>query len=241
MSLRSEPRLSKEAAVRIFGLDSKGKPVNQHAKTIDISQHGVRLSGVSAWEYPGESVGITYEDEKCRYRVVWVGLPGTRIDGQIGLSCLETGKYIWESALSNAHILLASAALPVPSRSIGNHLGVPAERQYVDPRRKDQRFVVSGGAQVCEVGREIPQWTKLHDLSMGGCYVETTAPLPVYTLVDVVIQVNNIRIEVRGFVTVKHPLVGMGLKFSDLSPLNRDRLHHLLGSIERSLVQGSGY
>lgn len=242
MALRTEPRLLKETPVRIFGLDSKGNAVNQPAKTIDISQHGVRLSGVKAWEYPGETIGLRFGSEKCRYRLVWVGSPGTRVDGQIGLVCVDTGRDIWKSELSQAHVLLAAAALPPPVRTVGSRAGLSRiERAYCDPRRKDQRFTVKGGANVREAGKNIPQWTILHDLSMSGCYVETTAPLPVYTLVDITIQVEEIRIDARGFVTVKHPLVGMGLKFSEMSPLNRDRLHHLLGCIERAQFDGAGF
>src|SRR5437868_772994 len=96
MSLRTEPRLAKEASVRIFGMDSKGRPIHQSATTIDISKHGARVAGVRCWDYPGETVGVRHGSEKARYRVVWVGLPGTPVEGQVGLICMEPGKYIWD-------------------------------------------------------------------------------------------------------------------------------------------------
>jgi hypothetical protein len=61
---------------------------------------------------------------------------------------------------------------------------------------------------------------------MGGCYVETTVPLPVYSSVDITIQVGELRIDARGAVAVKHPLVGMGIQFSEMWPVNHDRLRH---------------
>lgn len=240
MSIRTEPRLAKEAAVRIFGLDSKGKPVNQQANTVDISQHGARIAGVRCWDYPGETIGIRYGTEKARYRVVWIGLPGTAVDSQVGLVCVEPGKYIWD-VLPPSPERRTDPFAPVPNRGIGNQIGLaPVVRQYADKRRKDQRFVVTGGAHITELDKKVPQWTTLHDLSLGGCYVETTAPLPVHTRVEATVQVGDIKIDSRGIVTVKHPLVGMGIRFTDMSPLNRDRLRHLINSLEHAEGQAAG-
>jgi len=241
MPQRFEPRLAKQASVRIFGMDSKGHPINQAATTMDVSKRGARLAGVRGWDYPGETIGIRYGTEKARYQIVWVGLPNSPVDGQIGCMCVESGKYIWDFSPPTAEPVVSHApAVPSPARAIGNQIGLaPMIPHYADRRRKDQRFVVQGGANIREVGKNIPQWTMLHDLSMGGCYVETTAPLPVHSRVEVTIQVGDLRIDARGAVTVKHPLVGMGIKFAEMSPLNRDRLRHLIGSLERTESQSA--
>ena len=63
---RSEPRILKQAPVRIFGMDSKGQPVNLAAATVDVSKHGARLTGVRGWDRPGEVVGVRYGVEKAR-------------------------------------------------------------------------------------------------------------------------------------------------------------------------------
>lgn len=222
-------------------MDSKGHPINLPAKTVDISMHGARISGVNCWDYPGETVGIRCGTEKARYRIVWVGLPGTPLEGQIGVTCVDTGKYIWDVTPPTAEPQPSETPLPVPLRSVGNKIGLaPAATHYDDHRRKAERFVVNGGANVREVGKNIPQWTTIHDLSSGGCYVETTAPLPEQTRVDVTIQVGDIKIDLRGIVTVKHPLVGMGIRFTEMSPLNRDRLRHLIGSLEHAEGHAAG-
>src|SRR5512140_1343574 len=98
MSQRTEPRLEKRADVRIFGMDSKGRPINVPASTIDISKHGARLMGVRSWDYPGETIGIRYGTEKARYRIVWIGLPSSPVESQVGLYCVDQGKYIWDFA-----------------------------------------------------------------------------------------------------------------------------------------------
>ena len=238
MSQRTEPRLEKRADVRIFGMDSKGRPISLPACTIDISKHGARLTGVRSWDYPGETIGIRYRTEKARYRIVWIGLPSSPVESQVGLYCVDHGKYIWDFAPPMAEAQpdrTTPAPAPAVARTLGNQIGLaPTIPHYADRRRKDQRFVVQGGANIREVGKNIPQWTMLHDLSMGGCYVESTAPLPVHSRVDISVQVGELRIDARGAVTVKHPLVGMGIKFSEMSPLNRDRLRHLIASLENA-------
>jgi hypothetical protein len=233
--------MTKQVAVRIFGMDSRGRPITQTATTIDISKHGARLAGVRCWDSPGETIGIRYGTEKARYRIVWVGLPHSPVDGQIGCQCVDE-HYIWDFAPPGEDAQLARAsAAPAPTRSIGTQIGLaPKNAHYADRRRKDQRFAVQGGANIREIGKNVPQWVMLHDLSLGGCYVETTAPLPVHSRVDITIQVGDMRIDARGSVTVKHPLVGMGIKFAEMSPLNRERLRRLISSLERSESQAAG-
>jgi hypothetical protein len=213
--------------------------VNQPAVTVDISRHGARVSGVKAWDYPGDTIGLRYGGDKCRYRIVWVGAVGTRIDGEIGLMAVDPGKYLWDAELAQANVLRNP---PTGKRAATDQSGNPlVERKYADPRRREQRFAISGGASVKEEGKQVSLWATLSDLSMGGCYLETLAPLAVDTIVEVTLQVDQIKIDTRAIVASKHPLMGMGMKFLEMSPINRDRLHHLLGSLERSLLDGKGY
>lgn len=240
MAQRSEPRVAKHASVRIFGMDSRGNPINVPATTIDVSKRGARLSGVRYWDSPGETIGMRYGTEKARYRVVWIGMPHTPIDGQIGLQCVETGKNIWDFALPSEVPQMSSPMGDLPlTRALGNHVGL-ARSQYHDRRRRDPRFIVQGGANIREAGKDVPHWTMLHDLSLGGCYVETTTPLPEDSRVDITIQVGDVRIDARGAVTAKHPLVGMGIQFLEMSPVNRERLRHLIVSLEQSQSASTG-
>ena len=240
MPKRSEPRLSQEAAVRIFGIDSQGRPVNIATKTLDISKSGARLGGVRCWDFPGEIIGVRHGMEKARFRIVWVGSPGTPMEGQIGLQCVEAGRYIFGVMPPSSDTRPEPIGLHQP-RSLGNQLalrtqqGAPAEH-----RRRERRFNASGGVNVREVGVGVPQWTMLHDISIGGCYVETTSPLPPLTRVELTIQMGDLRIECKGSVTVKHPLVGMGIKFAEMTPLNRDRLIHLMSSLETEESRAAG-
>jgi len=233
LQTRKEPRVEHQFEVRVFGMDSAGKPVNQAAMTVDVSDHGVRLKGLSYWKGPGEIIGVRHGTEKARYLVVWVGQDGTRQQGQVGLSCVETPKLIWAIAPAESRAFTAAATslhgtaqnLPaglVPSMGLGHN-----------NRRKSIRFVATGGAKIQEMGSSAGQWTMLHDISLGGCYVETTSPLSAGSRVETMVHVGDFQIAARGEVTVSHRLVGMGVRFTEMSLLNRQRLQTAIDQLVR--------
>jgi hypothetical protein len=238
-----------EAPVRIFGMDSQGHPIHLATNTLDVSKSGARLKGLRCWDFPGEVIGVRHGMEKARFRIVWVGPPGTPTDGQIGLQCIEAGRYIWgvmPPSSDNTPASLGPSAigigLPSQPRGFASQMAISQATSNLGPdrRRRDQRFTASGGCNIREVGSGVPQWTMLHDISAGGCYVETTSPLPPLSRVEMTIQIGDLRIECKGSVTVKHPLVGMGIKFTEMSALNRDRVLHLMSSLEEDAARTAG-
>ncbi len=92
--IRQKPRLAKVIRVWVRGVDQKGDPFVQSAYTIDISEKGARLDGAGTITRPGETIEVKRLWRKARYRVVWVGPPGTPQASQVGICCLE-GKNIW--------------------------------------------------------------------------------------------------------------------------------------------------
>jgi len=231
MVSRAELRSLQESPVRIFGLDNSGQAINVSAWTVDVSRHGARVRGVRDWSAPGETVGVRYGLEKARFRIVWVGAPGTTHYGQVGLHCVEAGKYIWgisapEAAVRAPNMQTGSFPSPAPHGRFA--IGLAPAVKSGNNRRRDSRYRASGGAKVQEIGAPAGQWTMLHDLSMGGCYVETTSTLPTSTPVEVVLHIDEVQINAQGSVTVSHPLVGMGISFKTVSSLNRARLEQVM-------------
>jgi PilZ domain len=237
MSQRIEARKSRESLVRVFGMSSQGRAVSVSARTVDVSQHGARICGVSDWDAAGEIIGVRYGTEKARFRIVWVGAAGSTLEGQIGLQCLETGKYIWEAA--SAVVAAPPLAFPFPPRSLGHRTNPNAHPiAHFQDHRSGQQFSICGEANVREVGRNIPHWTTLQDLSLGGCYLGTSDPLPPFTAIDVSLNAHGIRIDARGTVTVKHPRVGMGIQFTEMTAMNRERLRKVISRMGRSQAAG---
>jgi PilZ domain len=233
LQARSEPRARHESPVRVFGLDKDGKAINQVGMTADISQHGACLKGIYCWEAPGETVGVRCGTEKARFKVVWIGKPGSPQEGQVGLLCLEAGKFIWGLSLpaGEARTLGAAAgaiAIAPP------HPTIAAGSSKQQNRRKDARFCASGGAKIQEMGSPAGQWTMLRDISLGGCYVETTSPLRAGVPVQTLVHIGSIQITARGQITVADRLVGMGVRFTEMTPLNRQRLESVLDHLMQS-------
>jgi len=145
MVSRSEPRQNQESPIRIFGMDSEGRTINVSAWTVDVSHHGARIRGLKDWSQPGETIGVRHGMEKARFKIVWIGQDGTPREGQIGLMCIEGGKYIW--GVSAPQVANAAAA-PATGRLTGMFrlpdearapIGLAQPQSSGNDRRKDTR------------------------------------------------------------------------------------------------------
>src|SRR5579859_2216599 len=115
MGTRKTPRIQKNLPVRIFGMDSSGKPFSSSAETLDVSSSGARLVGVYQFDVPGETIGLEVKGKKGRFLVVWVGKKGTKVEGQVGLRSVESATTVWE--LSTPQDVPA----PFPRAGAGNN------------------------------------------------------------------------------------------------------------------------
>ena len=69
---------------------------------------------------------------------------------------------------------------------------------------------------------------KLTDLSLGGCYVQTDAPFPESSLVDLCFKANELAVHTEGMVRVAHPGQGMGLEFPSRTLEQRAQVANLI-------------
>jgi hypothetical protein len=102
MGKRREPRKEIKVAVRIFGTDRGGRIFTEKVSTANVSQQGVRLTGVQARPNVDEIVGVTYGQTKAHFRVKWVGEPGTPMAGELGLVNLAPEKPFWDFPLAQS-------------------------------------------------------------------------------------------------------------------------------------------
>ncbi len=234
MQRRSEPRTSQQLAVRVFGLDSAGRPISQPSYSLDISKRGARLMGLPHWSAPGETIGVRCGAEKARFRVVWTGARGTPREGEVGLLCLEACRVIWGMMhpVPEARTM-AAAAVPLSGGPQTGVLGTSIlGRRY--NRRGSGRYRCGGGAKIQEIGASAGQWTMMQDISLHGCYVQTTSPLPAGTLVGATVLVGDVKIATLGQITETDRMVGMGVRFTEMTPLNRQGLQALLEQLMQS-------
>ncbi len=94
-------------------------------------------------------------------------------------------------------------------------------------RRGESRHACRLGADVYVLGSSTPQHCSLSDISSGGCYVETTEPLPPGTAIEIVLRTENVKLRVQGTVLVKHPAFGMGVEFVLKTEEQREQVKQL--------------
>ncbi len=69
---QTEPRLTVDLPVRIWGMSADGRPFSQHARALNISSEGALISGVESELKVGDMIGVQCEEKKTRCTVVWV-------------------------------------------------------------------------------------------------------------------------------------------------------------------------
>jgi PilZ domain len=84
--------------------------------------------------------------------------------------------------------------------------------EYKEPR-KVPRFVCDAGVRVHPELGQANCWGTVGDISLGGCYVFTYAPLPAGQVVTLAIKAGDKEIHIAGKTVSSHPGVGMGIAF----------------------------
>jgi CheY-like chemotaxis protein len=75
---------------------------------------------------------------------------------------------------------------------------------------------------------------KLTDLSLGGCYVETEAPFPERSLVDLGLKTGEMEVHTEGMVRVAHPGHGMGVEFPSRTAEQRAKVEDLINFLRNT-------
>ena len=201
----------------------------QVAHTLDVTADSARLGGVSLPLQAGEIIELQRGAQKAKFKVSWMGTSGSPLQGQAGVISLEQ-KSIWHlfSLSGEPSGLRLEAASAPPSVSPAR-----AAAPQRDEKRRDQRYPCSGGVSIQSAGVSFAVYAEAKDLSQGGIYVETTSPLPSKCEVALGVRIDNTGFEAKGVVCASYPMVGMGIRFHDLSPQNREKLSQILERLKQ--------
>jgi len=213
MGQRQEPRLQASLPVRVFGTDAAGHVFSENISTLDISRCGARVGGVQAQVKPGEVIGLTYKQNRGRFKVQWAGLPGSPLAGQLGLMNMAPEKPMWD--------------LPVPTDRIDVYKRQPTGAD----RRLHARLKCSSSVELHPEGQAAPIWVKALDLSAGGCFIEMPMPLRRGIKVKIGLWIREQKLWLDGTVVNSRPGFGIGVKFAEMSAEHDDRLRQFLKSI----------
>jgi hypothetical protein len=94
---RRERRLNVAVPVKVY-VDPDNANY-QLCCTYEISMIGARLVAVSGISKVGQIVWLQRHNKKAKYRVIWIGQPGTSQASQAGVETLEPANVIWENEL----------------------------------------------------------------------------------------------------------------------------------------------
>jgi hypothetical protein len=95
-------------------------------------------------------------------------------------------------------------------------------------RRRAPRFPFIASAEVLAENTGSRISTRISDLSISGCYVDTINPLPDGTLVQVRIITETHTFEAPATVVFSHTHLGMGLAFREVQANSQDVLQSWL-------------
>lgn len=222
--------------VEVCGRDAQGNLFAQSACARDTSYYGARVDGIECLKGPGDIVQIKYKGKTSKFRVVWVGLPGSKEHGHIGLRSLEPQKNIWKvknvprpgksqplPELSPGPIVVTTAPpRPAPERSSPEPQKSQPEPQKSgekdslssqSDRRSYTRHRCLGTVDFRIAGNCTVMSGKLADVSLGGCYVQALGTCLPGTLLELAIHACNHRVHLNGRVTVADSSQGMGIEF----------------------------
>lgn len=95
-------------------------------------------------------------------------------------------------------------------------------------RRKFDRKITAVQLEMVLAGRAAPMRVSTTDLSVGGCYVQTSYPLSIGVRLGISIPIGNEKLLVQGIVKTCHQSFGNGIQFLKMAPADRVKLEAFL-------------
>ncbi len=210
--IRRHPRIKGILPVRIWGTDRRGNSFTEHSCTASLGAAGASLLGVRAGLSKGDVIGLQYRNRQARFRVVWIVPARAAGERHIGLECLEPDQDFWPVTL--------------PLEDSGTQVF-----ERADGRRSERRYPVSGTAYVSRVGASEKEQAKVGDISLTGCYLETSRPDYVGRRLELWIRIAHNELQALGVVRVRVPRIGMGIEFTFMSNAHRRALERLIANL----------
>jgi hypothetical protein len=217
MPNRTEPRVSTNLTLRIFGMCDE-RPFLQNVRAHNISVRGALLIGLEHKVNAGDLIGVQYGNKKARCRVVWLIDAGPLKKLQVGVQLLEDQECPWNEELSKAE------TITLPSGA--------NKRRFV---RRKIRFPL----ELREKHRNAALHTNATDISGRGCYIETLMPFSFGTAVNISFWMDSERVDTHGVVRASDPGVGMGIEFTGLDYQAQERFQRMLETLDEACAPKS--
>jgi len=94
---RTEKRLQIAVPVKVFP-DIKSTEA-QTCCTYEISPFGARLAAMPGLRQVGQVIYLQRQNRRAKYKIIWIGQPGTSQEAQVGVELMEPGNVIWDNEI----------------------------------------------------------------------------------------------------------------------------------------------
>jgi hypothetical protein len=207
---QTEPRLTVDLPVRIWGMSADGRPFSHSARAQNISSEGALIAGVENELKVGDVIGVQCDEKKTRCTVIWVINTGPAKKNQAGVKLVSGQESPWKTYLP-----LDGATVSISPSN----------------RRRWHRHKISLPLELRDERINAPTRINATDVSGNGCYIETMLPLPLGTVLRVDFWLDSEHINISAVVRTCDPGVGNGIEFTGMSPDGRDRMQSYLDGI----------
>src|ERR1700741_5522912 len=109
----------------------------------------------------------------------------------------------------------------------------PGTRVNKGRERKDPRVKVSIPAEARHVMENYPRRGQTSNLSEGGCYIEMVQTLEPPTCVDVVLWLNDQKVQARAEVVTRNAHLGNGIRFIRMSEEDKKKLRAFVENAQK--------
>ena len=194
-SAAAQPAMPIVIPVRLFGMDSEGKPFIQLATARNLTREQAVLDRVEQRLAPGAVIGLQYQESKTRIRVLWAcELDGT-FETQLGIQLIDSRDCPWAAFVKDSAEMVAGGS----------------------NRRRFQRHRLSIGMELSDPVSGQKLRARSTDVSIGGCYIETILPLAVGTRLEIEMWIDPSKVSATALVRTCDPGVGMVIVFIGVS------------------------
>lgn len=208
---QTEPRLTVDLPVRVWGMTAEGRPFSQHARAQNISSDGALVSGLDNELKVGDVIGVQCEEKKARCTVVWVVNTGPIKKNQVGVKLVAAQECPWKSYLP-----LDGATVKIADSN----------------RRRWHRHKISLPLELRDERVNAPLRINATDVSGNGCYVESMQPVPLGTVLRVEFWLDSEHIKITAVVRTCDPGVGNGIEFTGMPADTKERMQAYLDAID---------
>src|SRR5256714_2845045 len=137
---------------------------------------------------------------------------------------------------------VGQALYPKDGQDAEELLAEADRRMYIEkqqqPSRKNRRLYPRMKCRVTielqPHGSEAPLLANLTDMSLGGCFVETSAIMPAGSKLKLVFSIDDGKMQAEGSVVRIDPGSGIAVRFNDMNREEREKMHRVLEFVQNS-------